>query len=834
MAKSSRTKDHGEKKTLAKPFGRKTLEGSRQVPHAPTSERALRRHQDRKASKDRSKDCQKTHPSKASARLIEPLAHDGTGSAKGLNAPDPDVTSVTSNRTNVSAKASLPASQSSPAVQSAPWSRIGVYPPEVLPTDQSDANSNLPSGSQNRHSSYVESIGTSFRDLKNMLAPVELAIIQTADPTSEQSNSDAPVTANAKKHSHKGALKDTSMLPMETLLRELCSDTLSRSKQRLQKPSITWLQLVLASVLGVCLAVVLLLQLLSPHRIHAAPLCRSQACLYHAELIERHVNRSVDPCHDFKAFACSKWTAVGDASSYGTALMRRHMNAWFNGFKGYLKEGTKLIPAGASALQVFEHCMSDIDEASGKMEIGELKVFMKGPTDTLARTSSCRSRASGRPVESRIQLAYRPLVRCFISRISRRYRGQTPLVSADRTWVWNNEIEKNIVPEEGMSAWQDLPNSITVSDVTLIGVINTLYAKYTKEQILEHIAWFFVQAFVALADRKYLVSKYGNKAIADAHRREYCATEVETAYRFLVVSLYTMPRFSIKFRDTIAFQLQSVKEALLEKIASGHPTWADNSSRERVASKVSNLRTSLWPPADLLNETDLLAMYRDFPKNVTSFVDHWFNIKYAERSLLANPRYAPAMKMPLNFVLPYFRYDYVSNSVLVSAAALTRPLYDANGTASMTYGGLGFSYASQLVRAFDDGGMVVDANGNITVDSWASASWKRGSQAKLDCLKPDFNTPFREIPAIEIAHSAFRRAIENDSKQSQRVTLDYTEEQEFFITACFTLCTTPNPSGSFFGGDCNKAARNYAPFAEAFGCRDGAPMKPKKPCSYFD
>ncbi|KAH9369369.1 hypothetical protein HPB48_022460 [Haemaphysalis longicornis] len=78
----------------------------------------------------------------------------------------------------------------------------------------------------------------------------------------------------------------------------------------------------------------------------------------------------------------------------------------------------------------------------------------------------------------------------------------------------------------------------------------------------------------------------------------------------------------------------------------------------------------------------------------------------------------------------------------------------------MTYGGLGFSYASQLVRAFDDGGMAVDANGSITADSWASPSWKRGSLAKLDCLKPDFNTPFREIPAIEIAHSAFRRAIE--------------------------------------------------------------------------
>ncbi|KAH9369371.1 hypothetical protein HPB48_022462 [Haemaphysalis longicornis] len=400
--------------------------------------------------------------------------------------------------------------------------------------------------------------------------------------------------------------------------------------------------------------------------------------------------------------------------------------------------------------------------------------------------------------------------------------------------LWTREITNVIASVSGRPMLEGMASTITVSDVALIGAINRLYAKYTSRDILEHISWFFVQAFAPLADRKFLVSKYGNRAMANAHRKDYCATEVEAAYRYLVVTLYTMQRFSSEVRAAIDLQLGSVKDAALEKIAAGHPTWADNSSREFVATKVGSIKTILWPPFELLDEANLFNIFGTPTANESSFGQHWTDVFYATWGVLTDPRYAAAMKMPLNFVLPYFRYNYISNSVLVSVAALARPLYDTNGTASMTYGGLGFSYAAQLVRAFDNGGMAVHTDGNIAADSWSSASWKWGSRSKLECLKPFYDSPFPEIPALEIAHAAFRRALANDSELLRLVTPDYTEEQVFFITACFTLCTIESSTGSFYGGDCNKAAKNYAPFAEAFGCRDGAPMKPANVCSYFD
>lgn len=184
------------------------------------------------------------------------------------------------------------------------------------------------------------------------------------------------------------------------------------------------------------------------------------------------------------------------------------------------------------------------------------------------------------------------------------------------------------------------------------------------------------------------------------------------------------------------------------------------------------------------------------------------------------------MKLSRNFVLPYLEYDYVSNAVRVAIGAVNLPLYDAESTNAMIYGGLGFSYAAQLVRAFDEGGLTIDPYGAIN-DSWAPPSWKRNCSA-------DHRSPFPEIPALQAAHAAFQRALANGTRPARRLMADYTEEQVFFIAACFTLCQLEESALGFYGGHCNRAVKNFAPFAEAFACRNGSKMNPDDSCPYFN
>ncbi|KAL1419525.1 hypothetical protein MTO96_025269 [Rhipicephalus appendiculatus] len=83
---------------------------------------------------------------------------------------------------------------------------------------------------------------------------------------------------------------------------------------------------------------------------------------------------------------------------------------------------------------------------------------------------------------------------------------------------------------------------------------------------------------------------------------------------------------------------------------------------------------------------------------------------------------------------------------------------------------------------------------------------------------------------MEVAYEAFKRRLdENDSQLSE----DLTEEKVFFITACLSTCAT-TPADNLFGGDCNKAVMNFAPFAEAFSCPVGSRMNPEAKCSFYE
>ncbi|KAH7935387.1 hypothetical protein HPB52_006886 [Rhipicephalus sanguineus] len=57
----------------------------------------------------------------------------------------------------------------------------------------------------------------------------------------------------------------------------------------------------------------------------------------------------------------------------------------------------------------------------------------------------------------------------------------------------------------------------------------------------------------------------------------------------------------------------------------------------------------------------------------------------------------------------------------------------------------------------------------------------------------------------------------------------FTSTQVFFMTACLSLCEE-DAAGRHRSDDCNAAARNFAPFVEAFGCSPGSPMNRREKC----
>lgn len=212
----------------------------------------------------------------------------------------------------------------------------------------------------------------------------------------------------------------------------------------------------------------------------------------------------------------------------------------------------------------------------------------------------------------------------------------TPNISRS---VWTEELDKKVVKVEITTLERKPFDNVTVTDTAILRALNTLYMSYSKEAILDHLSWFFVQVFASLADRANLIHKFGSKTRADALWHSYCATEVEASNQFLVAAAYTRLRIPMDARNRFDRELLTVKQAALEKIANNTLTWADDASRRSVAEKVRKQKIILWPPTDLIESAVLSQMYANLSVSRGAFIEFWLDAYKRTRVLLGNPRY---------------------------------------------------------------------------------------------------------------------------------------------------------------------------------------------------
>ncbi|KAH7982972.1 hypothetical protein HPB52_008458 [Rhipicephalus sanguineus] len=312
-----------------------------------------------------------------------------------------------------------------------------------------------------------------------------------------------------------------------------------------------------------------------------------------------------------------------------------------------------------------------------------------------------------------------------------------------------------------------------------------------------------------------------------AERAAFCTAQVEWTYRFLIISLYTLANFPSNERKKLDAQLQIIREAALDKVANA--TRVDRLSKRRAQDKLNATVTVLWPPENLVDESSISIMYADFPKTDTTFATLWLRLRESFHNISKKTMYDDALRMPHNLALPLLDYDYILNTIRISVQALSAPVFYAQGTRAMFYGGLGYLYASQLVRALDRHGLRINSTGHVT-GLWLSSAWRHAVNDVDRCLS-GYVTHFPEIPALEISYDALERALGQSSDSHQRLRDGFTERQLFFVTLCFLMCSRPGADST---GDCNKAVMNFPPFARNFGCPINSKMRPAKPCPFFD
>ncbi|KAH9378054.1 hypothetical protein HPB48_010606 [Haemaphysalis longicornis] len=254
-------------------------------------------------------------------------------------------------------------------------------------------------------------------------------------------------------------------------------------------------------------------------------------------------------------------------------------------------------------------------------------------------------------------------------------------------------------------------DQVLLTDKGFYRTFGRMLQKYTNEQLLMFIAWSFVQLYAPTADYRLLTARYGDDDALKLYRPFFCARFVESAYGLLVLVVSSLSRFRPDERAFVNAGFNNLVQTAAIKV--NESIWLDVQSRRTAATKISSAVLHLWPPDRYLNNDELDRLYNSFPSNATSFFEHWVASTESLTAVSQSQVDADVLDYPVNYALPYLRFDRPTGTLNVAVGAVTHPLYYGNGTSAMFYGGLGFSMALQLVKSLDPYGLQWHPNGTF-------------------------------------------------------------------------------------------------------------------------
>ncbi|KAH6941224.1 hypothetical protein HPB50_015114 [Hyalomma asiaticum] len=391
-------------------------------------------------------------------------------------------------------------------------------------------------------------------------------------------------------------------------------------------------------------------------------------------------------------------------------------------------------------------------------------------------------------------------------------------------------------------------DTLFATDAALLRSVNDIFRSHTARDITFHTAWWFAQLMSTVSSDTMYAFIIGNKVGEEVYP-VVCGSHIAMAYDVLLSGIDHGTETGLAYERAPVMQLLSdVHEAALTKVRSWTDT-LDSEAIDAISSRLGNARPVLWPEErrkgkggdDWWGE----SLYGpDYDNATRGFFNHWRELRLRLRDSLNTDPYQLALRVFRIQSAHLGTYDAVSNAVSVGVQAVAPPFYVDDGTSAINYGGLGFLYAAQLARTINT--LTSLLNGNTTPSAWVPSAnatnpsgttghvlWNLARCASSDTSgRQNTSSLYPLLPALEIAHDAYKRFRNATHDLPLRGLEAYTAEQVFFLTACHVTCQERHWAWRV-SPECSDAVKNFAPFAEAFDCPAGAPMNPRERCRFF-
>lgn len=357
---------------------------------------------------------------------------------------------------------------------------------------------------------------------------------------------------------------------------------------------------------------------------------------------------------------------------------------------------------------------------------------------------------------------------------------------------------------------------------------------YLRWQVLHAAASELGKAFVDEDFRFRSEALTGAKALLPRWKR--CVAMVDDALGFSLAQAFVAKTYGQDGKAKTVEMIKSIEKAFETKL----PTyaWMDDTTRTPAKAKLDTLANKVGYP-------DVWQKYDGLEMNKATHLQNALNSGSFEfvRQLtkVGRPLDRTEWLMTPPTVNAY--YDPSMNEMVFPAGILQPPFFDRSATDAVNYGAIGMVMGHELTHGFDDEGRRFDAKGSLT--DWWSAGSTKAFEEKSSCVARQYDgyvavddlhlngkltlgENLADLGGLRLAFQAMKAAGTHKSYGA------VTPEKQFFYGYAQSWCQKSREAYSrmLVTVDPHSPARfrvigplsNMKEFAEAFGCKAGAPM----------
>ncbi|XP_061197808.1 neprilysin-1-like isoform X2 [Saccostrea echinata] len=394
-------------------------------------------------------------------------------------------------------------------------------------------------------------------------------------------------------------------------------------------------------------------------------------------------------------------------------------------------------------------------------------------------------------------------------------------------------------------------------------IVNTLVSK-DKRMLQNYVVWRALILMIG-AMPKSVREIYGDYretltgSAVQPPRWKTCVGVANSIVGLAVGKPFLEETFDSKAKSKADEMIENLRSAMKDLLKQNE--WMDAETKTKAREKADQIQPRIGYPPEVKNDTFLNERYKDYKFNLDNYFTNALNyLKLGTKEnleILPKPVDRKKWETPPATVNAY--YNPARNQIMFPAGILQPPFYKSGYPQYLNYGGIGYVIGHEITHGFDDSGRQYDGAGNLK--QWWTNTSINNFKSRADCMTDQYSGYTVEeahknlngkltlgeniadnggLKESWLAYQKWLKKARDGKPEPYLPGLEYTPKQLFFLNAAHVWCGLVRPEEALrrilvdphgnFKSRVVGPLQNNVEFSEAFNCKAGSFMNPRKKC----